>query len=417
MLNPRYYKITYFELIFLLNFLFNATISKLNNGNAPAEIIENFTSENFKYIINSPNTKNNINVNIDINDIPFIENIKNPNAEINLRIAKNDYTTSIEKIINVLDINYIIEILQKFNEIISEIRESKIIILLEKLNLFLYKILFNIEENIEQIITQCIERNATDVHIILNYYWDFTKFLFSKENIDDIKLFKNIKINDDYKYRHNNIEDNVIIIKLDSLDSIAKKYYESFNSQDSYAKTRFEYMEKFELCYNCKRIYLNDIKKCPDCGSTLKNLKSSFIMDKQLFDRIIKKPEKSFEILAYLKIREIVGNLIPNAFILHSILVPKNINGTEEIDILICIVEKNIGVKKGIVIECKMKEKLDNEDINQLSEHVNLINQINNDITVNGFIIYLGVTDNNNNAINVFDEEKIRKKIINFILQ
>jgi hypothetical protein len=64
-----------------------------------------------------------------------------------------------------------------------------------------------------------------------------------------------------------------------------------------------------------------------------------------------------------------------------------------------------------------MKEKLDNGDFNQLNEHINLIRQIKNNIKVNGFIIYLGDTDNNSNAINVFDEEKIRKKIINFILQ
>jgi hypothetical protein len=123
--------------------------------------------------------------------------------------------------------------------------------------------------------------------------------------------------------------------------------------------------------------------------------------------------------LTYLKIREIIGNLIPNAFILHNIRVPKKINGTqkiEEIDILICAVKENIGVKKAIVIECKMKEKLDNGDINQLSEHIDLIRQIRNDIRVNGFIIYLGNTDDKSNAVNVFDEKKIRNKIIKFIL-
>jgi hypothetical protein len=140
-------------------------------------------------------------------------------------------------------------------------------------------------------------------------------------------------------------------------------------------------------------------------------------MNKDLYDKIRNNDWKIFEILTYLKIRKIIGNLIPNAFISHNIQVPKKINGTEEIDILICVVEENNGVKKAIVIECKMKEKLDNGDFNQLNEHINLIRQIKNNIKVNGFIIYLGDTDNNSNAINVFDEEKIRKKIINFILQ
>lgn len=192
-----------------------------------------------------------------------------------------------------------------------------------------------------------------------------------------------------------------------------------FKSPNSYIKTRFQYSKKIKLCNGCKRIYLDNRKKCDYCLINLKDFNSSFVINKTLYDVIINNDCKIFEMLTYLKIREIIGNLIPNAFILHNIRVPKKINGTqkiEEIDILICAVKENIGVKKAIVIECKMKEKLDNGDINQLSEHIDLIRQIRNDIRVNGFIIYLGNTDDKSNAVNVFDEKKIRNKIIKFIL-
>jgi len=411
----RYYKITYFELIFLLNFLFHAVTSKLKNENRLSDIIENFIS---KFLGDSSidlDTKSLIDRTLDINEIFLVKHIQPPNIVTFVKIDDIDYEfTHIAKNekTDFLNIKNIIKIIKNFENLLFEITQQEIIILSEKLNFLLCKFLFDIEGNIEQ-----IEINGSLIAKIINYYPEFIEFLFSKYNIKDIENFKKLNITDYYKYYINKIDDDVIIIKKDALGTSTKKFYDRFKSPDSYIKTRFQYIEEIKLYSSCKRIYQGNKKICDYCSINLKDLNSSFVMNKDLYDKIRNNDWKIFEILTYLKIRKIIGNLIPNAFISHNIQVPKKINGTEEIDILICVVEENNGVKKAIVIECKMKEKLDNGDFNQLNEHINLIRQIKNNIKVNGFIIYLGDTDNNSNAINVFDEEKIRKKIINFILQ
>jgi len=164
----RYYKITYFELIFLLNFLFHAVTSKLKNENRLSDIIENFIS---KFLGDSSidlDTKSLIDRTLDINEIFLVKHIQPPNIVTFVKIDDIDYEfTHIAKNekTDFLNIKNIIKIIKNFENLLFEITQQEIIILSEKLNFLLCKFLFDIEGNIEQ-----IEINGSLIAKIINYY-------------------------------------------------------------------------------------------------------------------------------------------------------------------------------------------------------------------------------------------------------
>jgi hypothetical protein len=190
MLNLRYYKITYFELIFLLNFLFNTITSTLKNENKPSDIIEKFIS---KFLGDSPinlDAKRLIDGTLDINEIYLVKYIQPPNIVTYVKIDDKDYEFALisknEKA-NVISIKNTIEILKNLEDLIFKITQPAIIILFEKLNFLLGKSFFDIEENIEE-----IEINASLIDKIINLYFEFIIFLFSKNNIKDRENLKNL---------------------------------------------------------------------------------------------------------------------------------------------------------------------------------------------------------------------------------
>lgn len=129
MLNLRYYKITYFELIFLLNFLFNTITSTLKNENKPSDIIEKFIS---KFLGDPPinlDAKRLIDGILDINEIYLVKYIQPPNIVTYVKIDDKDYEFALisknEKA-NVISIKNTIEILKNLEDSIFKITQPAI---------------------------------------------------------------------------------------------------------------------------------------------------------------------------------------------------------------------------------------------------------------------------------------------------
>jgi len=205
-----------------------------------------------------------------------------------------------------------------------------------------------------------------------------------------------------------------MIIK--NLDKFNPKFMERFKSQDSFKETKFQYFEKFKYCdnYKCRKLFLNNVEKCTICQQLLKEGEQSFIISKILYELIKEKSWKLYELLVYLKIREMISYLIPHAFIVHNVKIDDR-----EIDILIYLLGDNLEIKKALIIECKETEHLDDKDKEQLFKSISSLRDKNIDSA--GLIIYLGETceekvqDLKIPVISLYDEQKIKETILNYL--
>jgi len=443
-LKERYYKLTYFEQTFLLYFLNNVLRSKLNRSEfKPSEIIEEFFSEfypTFNYnreeindVINDIN--NEIDLDNSINEI--FKEIKTMSMDIFLQIKIDDQTDKHElfsssKITESLSDGIIfrrelLSLINKLNKYFLKLNDMFIIRIFEILLFYLHKFsyLHNIitkikeEEKREKEKRKIKEEtyNKDDPELIsdiINSWFIFINFIYNKENKGVISILKDEKkLKDKEKYKYNG--NNVMIIK--NLDKFNPKFIERFKAQDSFKETKFQYLEKFKYCdnYKCKKLFLNNVENCSSCKQLLKEGKQSFIIDETLYGFIKENEKRSklFELLVYLKIREIVSNLIPFAFITHNVKIDDR-----EIDILIYLLGDDLEIKKVLIIECKEKDSLDSEDKEQLFKSISSLRDKNIDSA--GLIIYLGKTceeefqDLKIPVISLYEEQKIKETIINY---
>jgi hypothetical protein len=443
-LKERYYKLTYFEQIFLLYFLNNVLRSKLNRSEfKPSEIIEEFFSEfypTFNYnreeineVISDIN--NEIDLDNSINEI--FKEIKTMSMDIFLQIKIDDQTdkhelSSFSKITESLSDGLIfrrelLSLINKLNKYFLKINDMFIIRIFEILLFYLHKFsyLHNIitkikeEEKMKEEKRKIKEEtynkdNPELISDIINSWFIFINFIYNKENKGVISILKDEKkLKDKEKYKYNG--NDVMIIK--NLDKFNPKFIERFKAQDSFKETKFQYLEKFKYCdnYKCKKLFLNNVKNCPICKQQLKEGKQSFIIDETLYGFIKENEKRSklFELLVYLKIREIVSNLIPFAFITHNVKIDDR-----EIDILIYLIGDEFEIKKVLIIECKEKDSLDSEDKEQLFKSISSLRDKNIDSA--GLIIYLGemceekFQDLKIPVISLYDEQKIKETIINY---
>jgi hypothetical protein len=444
-LKERYYKLTYFEQIFLLYFLNNVLRSKLNRSEfKPSEIIEEFFSEfypTFNYnreVINDviSDINNEIDLDNSINEI--FKEIKTMSMDIFLQIKIDDQTDkhelfSFSKITESLSDGLIfrrelLSLMNKLNKYFLKINDMFIIRIFEILLFYLHKFsyLHNIitkikeEEKMKEEKRKIKEEtyNKDDPELIsdiINSWFIFINFIYNKENKGVISILKDEKkLKDKEKYKYNG--NDVMIIK--NLDKFNPKFIERFKAQDSFKETKFQYLEKFKYCdnYKCRILFLNNVKNCPSCKQQLKEWKQSFIIDETLYGFIKENEKRSklFELLVYLKIREIVSNLIPFAFIIHNIKIDDR-----EIDILIYLIGDDFEIKKVLIIECKEKDSPGSEDKEQLFKSIFSLRDKNIDSA--GLIIYLGETceekfqDLKIPVISLYDEQKIKETIINYL--
>jgi len=444
-LKERYYKLTYFEQIFLLYFLNNVFRSKLNRSEfKPSEIIEEFFSEFYptsnynREVINDviSDIDNEIDLYNSINET--FNEIKTMSMDIFLQIKIDDKTdkhelTSFSKITESLSDGIIfrrefLSLINKLNKYFLKLNDMFIIRIFEILIFYLYKFFYlhNIITKVKKVENMKEEKTKVKeiaynkdypelISDIINNWFTFINFIYKKENKEVISILKDDKKLKDIKgYKYN---DNYVII-IKNLDKFTPRFIERFRAQDSFKETKFKYLEKFEYCdnYKCRVLFINNVKNCPFCKQQLKEGKQSFIIDETLYGFIKENEKRSklFELLVYLKIREIISNLIPFAFITHNVKIDDR-----EIDILIYLIGDDFEIKKVLIIECKEKYTLDSGDKGQLFKSISSLRDKSIDLA--GLIIYLGETceeefqDLKIPVISLYDEQKIKETILNYL--